>query len=373
MTMLLVANDFPPKHGGIQTYLWEIVRRLPSDQVTVLTTAHDGAAEFDRSQPFRVERTRDAVLLPTPALADRINALAAEVHADALVIDPPVPLGLLHDRLDLPYHVVLHGGVVGYARPPGLRHLLATVLRSASGIISAGQFAASEAARAAGTLPPVTLVPPGVDTDRFRPMQQDEKAKARAAFGLPVEGRLVVSLSRLVPRKGMDILIHAAARLALTRPDLTVAIGGDGRDRTRLERLAAKTGAPVRFLGRVEDDALPAAYACADVFAMLCRDRWAGLEQEGFGIVFMESAACGVPQVAGASGGASDAVADGETGLMVHRPRDVAAVATAVARLLDDTDKRQAMGAAGRARAEAEFTYDVLARRFAAALPINSR
>jgi phosphatidylinositol alpha-1,6-mannosyltransferase len=166
----------------------------------------------------------------------------------------------------------------------------------------------------------------------------------------------------------MDVLIDAAAALAPGRSDLTVAIGGGGRDRARLARRVDATGAPVRFLGRVGDDDLPTLYGCADVFAMLCRDRWGGLEQEGFGIVFLEAAACGVAQVAGDSGGAADAVADNETGIVVRRPGQVADVAAALARLLDDPAACRAMGAAGRARAESEFSYDRLAERLGPAL-----
>jgi phosphatidylinositol alpha-1,6-mannosyltransferase len=177
-----------------------------------------------------------------------------------------------------------------------------------------------------------------------------------------------VSISRLVPRKGMDVLVRAAARLRHAHPDLTVAVAGSGRDRARLERLVAETGAPVRFLGRVDDDVLPALYACGDVFAMLCRTRWFGLEQEGFGIVFVEAAAAGVPPVAGASGGAAEAVAHGETGLVVDQPDDPAAVAQAIDALLRDPQRRAAMGRAARRRAETEFAYDVLAARLHAAL-----
>ena len=158
----------------------------------------------------------------------------------------------------------------------------------------------------------------------------------------------------------MDTLIEAAARLAPTRPDLTVAIAGSGRDRGRLERLVRGSGAPVRLLGRVDDERLPSLYGCADVFAMLCRNRWAGLEQEGFGIVFLEAAACGVPQVAGNSGGSGEAVADGETGFIVDRPE---AAASALGRLLDDPELRRTQGETARRRAEAEFSYDVIAAR----------
>jgi phosphatidylinositol alpha-1,6-mannosyltransferase len=162
----------------------------------------------------------------------------------------------------------------------------------------------------------------------------------------------------------MDTLIEAAAKLASARRDVTVAIAGDGRDRARLERLIRRSGAPVRLLGRVGDERLPSLYACADAFAMLCRNRWGGLEQEGFGIVFLEAAACGVAQVAGDSGGAGEAVVDGATGIVLRRPHDAAALA----RLLDDADLRRTLGTAARARAEREYAYDVLAARLDDAL-----
>jgi len=156
--------------------------------------------------------------------------------------------------------------------------------------------------------------------------------------------------------------------LAVTYPELTMAIAGHGRDRRRLERLTRRLCAPVRFLGEVPEGDLPALYACADVFAMLCRNRWGGLEQEGFGIVFLEAAASAVPQVAGDSGGAADAVVDGETGLVVDHPQRVEEAAAALARLLDDADERARLGAAARTRAETDFSYDVLATRLHRAL-----
>jgi phosphatidylinositol alpha-1,6-mannosyltransferase len=366
---LLVTNDFPPKLGGIQSYLWELWRRLDPGSFTVLTTPYEGSASWDAAQPFPVVRTPERVLLPTPGLARRIDALAAETGASLVVLDPALPVGMLGPRLARPYGLVLHGAEVTVpGRVPGSRALLARVLRGASEVIAAGGYPAAEGERAAGRALPVTIVPPGVDTDRFVPLGADQRAKARALFGVPDDARLVVSLSRLVPRKGMDVLIEAAARLAPGRPDLVVAIGGSGRDRARLDRRVARTGAPVRLLGRVPEADLPALYGCADVYAMVCRNRWAGLEQEGFGIVFLEAAACGVPQVAGTSGGAAEAVADGGTGVVVRTPRDPAAVAAVLGPLLDDPDRRARLGAAARARAVAEFDYDVLAGRLAAVL-----
>jgi phosphatidylinositol alpha-1,6-mannosyltransferase len=372
VTHLLVTNDFPPKVGGIQSYLWELWRRLPPGEATVLTTSWPGVAEWDAAQPFRIERTRQRVLLPRGRLVERVRRLATDVGASLVVLDPALPLGLIGPRLDLEYAVVLHGAEVAVpGRLPGTRQLLRRVLRPAAGVIAAGGYPAAEAARALGgadRLRSVAVVPPGVDTDRFRVLLPGERAKARAALGLPTEGRLVVSVSRLVPRKGMDTLIAATARLAPRRPDLIVAIAGAGRDEARLRRRIASTRAPVRLLGRVADDQLPALYGCADVFAMLCRDRWGGMEQEGFGIVFLEAAACGVPQVAGRSGGAAEAVEEGITGTIVNRPADVDDVAAALGRLLDDEDLRQRQGAASRRRAEVEFSYDVLASRLSSAL-----
>src|SRR5437588_842059 len=353
LTHLLVTNDFPPKVGGIQSYLWELWRRLPPDGFAVLTTPQGGDVEFDGAQPFHVERLRDRVLLPNPVLARNIRRRAAQLGARLVVLDPALPLALVGRRLGLPYAVVIHGAEVTVpGRLPGSHGLLRRVLRGAAHVLAAGEYVAAEAGRVAGRELPTTVVPPGVDVERFRPIDPGRRAGARAALGLPAEGRLVVSVSRLVPRKGMDTLIAAAARLARDRPDLTVAVAGAGRDRSRLERLIRRSAAPVRLLGRVPDDDLPTLYGCADVFAMLCRKRWGGLEQEGFGIVFLESAACGVPQVAGDSGGAGEAVVDGETGFVVRRPHDGAAVAAALSRLLDDADLRRTQGGAARARAE---------------------
>lgn len=369
MKHLLVTNDFPPKIGGIQSLLWEWWRRLPPESFAVLTSPHEGTAEFDAAQPYRIERTREPVLLPHPFMVRRIDAMAREVGADLVVLDPAVPLGLVGPSLALPYDVVLHGAEVTVpGRLPVTKQVLGHVLRNARHIVAAGGYPAAEAEHAAGRSLPITVVPPGVDVDRFHPLSADERIAARRRFGVPDEAELIVGISRLVPRKGFDVAIRAVARMRASRPDLVLAISGGGRDDDRLRRLAADLDAPVLFLGRVPNDDLPALYGCADVYTMLCRNRWGGLEQEGFGIVFVEAAACGVPQVAGDSGGAAEAVADGQTGIVVRRPDDVDEVIAAFTTLLDDPALRARMGAAGRARAVAEFSYDVLARRLGESL-----
>lgn len=368
---LLVTNDFPPKIGGIQSYLWELWRRLPPEDVTVLTTPHADSHLFDREQDFRIVRTREPVLLPSPLLAKKVRRLAGEVGAKLVVIDPAVPLGMIGPSLGIPYAAVLHGAEVTVpGRLPGTRQILARVLRDASLLIAAGGYPESEARHAEHDLPAVVQIPPGVDTARFVPLPAIERASTRARLGLPPAGPLVLSVSRLVPRKGMDTLIEACARLhsAGRHPGLTLAIAGAGRDRVRLERLVDRLHAPAHLMGRIPGVDLPGLYACADLFALCCRSRWGGLEQEGFGIVFLEAAAAGVAAVAGDSGGAAEAVVDGETGIVVRDPSDAAAVAAAIDRLLSDHRLTARQGQAARARAEAEYSYDVLAGRLADAL-----
>jgi phosphatidylinositol alpha-1,6-mannosyltransferase len=369
MRHLLVTNDFPPLTGGIESMLWELWRRLDPTSFAVLTIGAKGDREWDATQPFRIDRVREPVLLPHPWLGRRIDALADELGASLVVLDPALPLGMIGPHLRHPYAVFLHGAEVTVpGRLPVTNLALRRVLRGARLVIAAGGYPLAEGVRAAGQPLPSVVIAPGVDPDRFHPLDAGQRAAARRRLGLPSDGRLVVSVSRLVPRKGMDVLVRAAAVLARTRPDLRVAIGGSGRDRPRLERLVRGARAPVRLLGRVPDDDLPGLYACADVFAMLCRDRWLGLEQEGFGIVFVEAAACGVPQVAGDSGGAAEAVVDGETGFVVRSPDRVDDVVAALAPLLDDEALRQRMGAASRARVLDELTYDRLAADLARAL-----
>ncbi|MEY4031441.1 MAG: hypothetical protein RL573_352 [Actinomycetota bacterium] len=372
MKHLLVTNDYPPKIGGIQSLLWEWWRRLPSDSFAVLTSPYEGAAEFDAAQPYRIERTREPVLLPHPLMIKRINDMATDFGADFVVLDPALPLGLVGPALKLPYMVVLHGAEVTVpGRLPGSKQVLGHVLRGARHVIAAGGYPAREGEHAAGRALPTTVVPPGVDTKRFVPVDDASRAAVRSRFGIAPDDEVVLGVSRLVTRKGYDTVIRAVAQLAPHRPKLRLVIGSTGRDEQRLRSIAAETNAPVTFLGRVAHDDLPLLYGCADVFAMMCRNRWGGLEQEGFGIVFVEAAACGTPQIAGDSGGSAEAVVDGETGFVMPNPTDSSALAARIAQVLDDEPLRRRMAAASRSRAVAEFDYDVLARRLGGVLGVG--
>lgn len=376
---LLVTNDFPPKVGGIQAYLWELWRRLDPESYVVLTASSDRrAAAFDAAasaQGIRIERVSGRILyFPARRTHATIESLASEVGATLVVLDPALPLGLLGPRLSLPYGIVLHGAEVAVpTRLPVTRGVLGRVLGGASLVVSAGGYPSAQATRALeGSAmegrPLHVEVPPGVDCTLFSPFGGTERAAARDRLGLPVDAPVVASVSRLVPRKGMDVLIEAVHRLRASYPDVVLAIAGSGRDGQRLVAQARRLGAPVRFLGLVSEEDKRALLASADVFAMACRNRWLGLEQEGFGIVFLEAAASGTPQVAGESGGAADAVDDGVTGIVVRRPGDAGAVAGALRKLLADPDLRLRMGHAARERACRDFEYTALAGKLAAAL-----
>lgn len=388
MKHLLVTNDFPPKVGGIQNMLWELWRRLDPASFAVLTSPHADAVDFDAQQAFKVERVREPVLLPHPLMVKRIDRLTREFGAEHVVLDPALPLGLVGPSLSVPYSVMVHGAEIAVpGRLPASRQALARVLRGATQVFASGRYPAAEAIRVMwGSRVPehgsskVVQIPPGVDTQRFIPLDDAARRAAREKFGVSPHAPLVVGVSRLVPRKGFDVAIRAIAKVAGRsriaggiRSDssvdgVTMLIGGTGREHDRLQSLIKELDAPVRLLGRVPDTDLPALYGCADIFMMLCRNRWGGLEQEGFGIVFAEAAACAVPQIAGNSGGAAEAVEDGRSGYVVGNPRNVDDVAERLSSLLANSSLRTSMGMAARARAVAEFDYSVLVARLATAL-----
>jgi phosphatidylinositol alpha-1,6-mannosyltransferase len=364
---LLVTNDFAPKTGGIQAYLYELWRRLEPGRAVVLTaSSHPGAAAFDAASGVVTERVASSTLFaPSRGALRAIEAAITRHEPDLVLFDPAWPLGLLGPHLSKPYGVILHGAEVTVpARLPLAASSMRRVLRHAQVAVCAGGYPEAEARRnAADFMPAVVQVPPGVDTARFHPLDDAQRHRVRRAMGLSEEGMLVISYSRLVPRKGVDTLIRASARLVGDVPTLSVAIGGDGRDRARLEKLAESTKAPVTFLGRVSDDQLGPWLAASDLMVMDCRSRWLGLEQEGFGMVFLEAASSGVAQIAGRSGGSAEAVLEGVTGLVLDDSRSVSALANAMRELLGDVGLRQRYADASRSLALERFEWSGLATR----------
>ena len=369
---LLVTNDYPPKTGGIQVYLHELWRRLEPDRAVVLTATSVPETEaFDAASEILIERIpKKTLFLPTWRAKRFIESAITRHQPDLVLLDPAWPLGLLGPRLSVPYGVVVHGAEVTVpGRIPIVASSIRYVLRHAAVAICAGTYPESEVRRiAAEYTPPIIQVPPGVDTWRFTPLAPPSRGEVRKSLGLSEQAFLVSSYSRLVPRKGMDTLIRAATRLKSQYPNLQIAIGGAGRDEKRLRALAQRLAAPVVFLGRVPDDVLPEWLGASDLMVMDCRSRWFGLEQEGFGIVFVEAAATGVAQIAGRSGGSHEAVQNGVTGFVVGDPKSDDLLAKAIRALLVDDELRLTFGRASRKNAVEAFEWNTLAARLSSEL-----
>jgi phosphatidylinositol alpha-1,6-mannosyltransferase len=370
---LIVTNDFPPRVGGVQQYVWNVASHLPPDRVAVVAPSWPGWREHDRTLPFPVERFPATFLWPSRDLLRRVRLAAREHRAEVVLFGHGLPLALLGPVLGYPYVVATHGTEYWFALTPALHGLLRRATSRARRVLAISRFTGRTVRTAVPPHVPLSLLPPGVDAERFRPGTTEAGEEVRRRHGIAAGRPLVVCVSRLVRRKGQDVLIEAMPAILRREPDAALLIVGGGPERERLERVSAV--APpgcVAFAGEVPDGDLPAYHAAADVFAMPCRSRLAGLEVEGFGIVFLEAAAAGTAVVAGDSGGAAEAVEDGETGLVVDG-RHAGAVAEAVGGLLADPRRSDAMGKAGRERVERLFTWPRLTERLARWLAEASR
>lgn len=371
MTTLLVTNDFPPRPGGIQQFVHNLAIRQPPGSLVVYSSTSPAAAEFDAAQPFDVIRARTSMLLPTPAAARQAAQVARRYGCTQVWFGAAAPLGLLaaglRERTGITRAVALtHGHEAGWAALPGARGLLRRIGRGVDVVTYLGEYFRVRLARAVGDLTTLEQLAPGVDTDAFAPTVRGDEIRAR--YGL-TDRPVIVCVSRLVPRKGQDTLIRALPLIRRTVPDAALLIVSGGPYRSTLESLAAANGvaAHVVFTGAVPWSQLPAHHAAGDVFAMPCRTRRGGLDVEGLGIVYLEASAVGRPVLAGDSGGAPDAVRDGQTGYVVSG-RDVNAVAERLIELLSDQALAARMGAAGRAWVESEWRWDTKAARLAALL-----
>ncbi len=368
--VLLVTNDFPPRRGGIQSYLVELVTRLAftgEHTVTVYAPQWKGADAFDaRTAGYQVVRHPGTLMLPVAGVDIRMCRLIAEHKIDTVWFGAAAPLGLLAQRAR---HAgasrVLastHGHEVGWSMLPVARSVLRRIGDDSDVVTFVSRYTRARFASAFGPEAALEHLPPGVDTDRFRP-DPASRAELRARYRLG-QRPTVVCLSRVVPRKGQDMLIRALPAIRRHVDGAALVIAGGGPYLATLRRLAERFGVSehVTFTGGIPAAELPAYHAMADVFAMPCRTRGAGLDVEGLGIVFLEASATGVPVIAGRSGGAPETVRHNKTGLLVDG-RSVNQIVDAVAELLADPDRAAAMGAAGRDWVTAQWRWDALADR----------
>jgi phosphatidylinositol alpha-1,6-mannosyltransferase len=371
LSTLIVTNDFPPRPGGIQNFVHALAVRQPAGSIVVYCSDWRGSAAYDAEQPFPVIREQTSVLLPAPAVGRRAAAIAREHGCDTVWFGAAAPLGLLagglRRRAGIARAVALtHGHEVGWAALPGARGLLKRIGRGCDVVTYLSEYQRSRLAKPLEGLTTLKRLAPGVDTDMFHP--DVDGSEVRARHGLS-DRPTIVCVSRLVPRKGQDTLIRALPAVRRRVPGAALLIVSGGPDRDRLRKLARSCAveADVVFTGSVPYRELPAHYAAGDVYAMPCRTRRGGLDVEGLGIVYLEASATGLPVVGGDSGGAPDAVLEGETGYVVGG-QDLPALTDRLVELLTDRDLAARMGAAGRKWTESEWTWDLQASRMRALL-----
>ncbi|MEB3982375.1 GDP-mannose-dependent alpha-(1-6)-phosphatidylinositol monomannoside mannosyltransferase [Mycobacterium sp. 663a-19] len=375
--VLLVTNDFPPRRGGIQSYLGEFVGRLVdagSHAVTVYAPQWKGADAFDDAAAaagYRVVRHPGTLMLPGPTVDARMRRLIGEHGIDTVWFGAAAPLALLAPRARQAgaKRIVAstHGHEVGWSMLPVARSVLRRIGDGTDVVTFVSRYTRGRFASAFGPGASLEYLPPGVDTDRFHP-DPAARAELRRRYRLG-DRPIIVCVSRLVPRKGQDMLIRAlpSIRRRVDGAALLIVGGGPYLEALQKQALACGVADHVTFTGGVPTAELAAHHAVADVFAMPCRTRGAGMDVEGLGIVFLEASATGVPVVAGRSGGAPEAVRHNKTGLVVDG-RSVDEVVGAVTALLTDRDRAAAMGAAGREWVTSQWRWDTLAARLAVLL-----
>lgn len=365
---LLVTNDFPPRHGGIQSYLHNFAATLPPEDLVVFSSSFHGAdmAAFDAAQPYEVVRSRHTMMTPTPDVVRQAADLVRSLDIQTVWFGAAAPLGLMGPALRRAGATrtvaSTHGHEVGWWMSPGTRQLLRRIARGSDVMTYVSAYTRRRLAGAFDRAGSTVHLPSGVETDVFHP---DPKARGdlRARYQLG-DRPVVLCLSRLVPRKGADSLIRAWPGVLSAVPGAVLVIAGEGRYEKTLQALVARhrVSDSVLFTGRVATEEIAAHYAMPDLFAMPCRTRGGGLDVEGLGVVYLEAAAAGVPVIAGTSGGAPETVLEGTTGLVVDG-RDSAGLTDAVVSILGDRELGARMGAAGRDWVREQWNWGLLGSR----------
>ncbi|HEY3733233.1 MAG TPA: glycosyltransferase family 4 protein [Streptosporangiaceae bacterium] len=369
---LVVTNDFPPREGGIQSFVHALASRLPRGTVTVYAPSWDGAAAFDAGQPMRVIRHPTSLMLPEPSVARRAVAALTQNDCDTVLFGAAAPLGLLAPALRRAgarrIVALTHGHEAGWAALPAARQLLRRIGDAVDVVTYLGDYTRIRLARVLSAAAAARMVrlAPGVDVTAFRPGAGGALVRKR----LDLDGRpVVICVSRLKPRKGQDTLIQAWPQVLAAAPDAALLLVGSGPFGKNLRQLAGRLGVTesVLFAGSVPWPDLPGYYDAGDVFAMPCRTRRRGLDVEGLGIVYLEASATGLPVIGGDSGGAPDAIRHGETGYVVPG-HSVSAVAVRITELVSDPARARAMGERGLEWARREWSWDLVAGRLAGIL-----
>jgi phosphatidylinositol alpha-1,6-mannosyltransferase len=378
--ILLITNDFGPRAGGIETFVMGLLERMDPGSTLVYTSSQNGADVHDKkwqeAHDVRVFRDRSRILLPTPRVIRAISRIIEKENVTHLWFGAAAPLALMtpflkRRKIALRAIALTHGHEVWWAKIPPFSTLMRIIAGSLDALGYLTRYTKAEISKGVRQRDRKKLVhiAPGIDLHHFSPINDDQrKSEIRSQLGLDGK-QIIISVGRLVHRKGQDRLIESIAHLRAEFPEVHLLLVGEGPDRERLESIARRNEVrdAITFVGRLQLDQLPLYLSIAEIFAMPSRDRLAGLEVEGLGIVYLEASGCGLPIIVGRSGGAPDAVIDGETGLIVDG-EDTDSIAEACAQLLRDPSRARAMGFKGREWVTSQWSWDRWAAEFRAAL-----
>jgi phosphatidylinositol alpha-1,6-mannosyltransferase len=370
--ILVITNDFGPRTGGIETFVIGLLERIVDCNVIVFTSQQGDTSEYDQQwlKKFGVQviRDRSRILLPSVRVAKRAKEIAQSHNVEVLVFGAAAPLALMAPRLrkaGIKKIIALtHGHEVWWARIFPFNLAMRRIGNSVDHLTYLGEFTRQAISRSLSqkSIDSMVKIAPGIDTSHFSP--QADAIHRRTELGL--EGKkIIVSVGRLVHRKGQDKLIEAFPTIVREIPNAHLLIVGEGPYRTHLEKLVERLSLKenVTFVGRIFYDDLPSYLSASDVFVMPSRSRFFGLEVEGLGIVYLEASACAIPVVAGISGGAPDAVQEGITGLCVDGT-NAAQIAEAVIHICSDSKRAAKMGLAGRNWIIEKWRWEIWSKEF---------
>ena len=369
--ILFVTNDFGPRAGGIESFVMGLIEHSTHSSITVFTSSQGDTREYDATWQadfgVKIIRDRAKILLPTPRISHSLSRVIKVLEIDVVAFGAAAPLAFMSAALRRAgakrVIALTHGHEVWWAKVFPFSLIMRRIGSTTDVLTYLGEFTRSAISR---SLTPraasaMVKIAPGIDTEHFSPV---DSLQLKTSLGLSGK-KIIVSVGRLVHRKGQDKLIESMAAIVQEIPNAHLLLVGEGPYRTHLAKLVQKHHVEdhVTFIGRIQFAQLPSYICVGDIFAMPSRSRFAGLEVEGLGIVYLEASACGLPVIAGASGGAPDAVIDGVTGVVVDG-LDCGAIAVAAIQMLNDPIQSRAMGLEGRRWVEENWRWKIWADEF---------
>lgn len=370
--ILVITNDFGPRTGGIETFVMGLLERIVDHKVVVFTSQQGDTSEYDQQwfKKFGVQviRDRSKILLPSLRVAKRAKEIAQMHNIEVVVFGAAAPLALMAPKLRKAgvkkIIALTHGHEVWWARIFPFNLAMKRIGNSVDHLTYLGEFTRQAISRSLSqkSIDSMVKIAPGIDTFHFSP--QADATQRRTELGLESK-KIIISVGRLVHRKGQDKLIQAFPTIVREIPNAHLLIVGEGPYRAHLEKLVEKLSlkANVTFVGRIFYNDLPSYLSASDVFVMPSRSRFFGLEVEGLGIVYLEASACAIPVVAGVSGGAPDAVQEGITGLCVDGT-NIGQIAEAVIHICSDSKRATKMGLAGRNWVIEQWQWEIWSKQF---------